>query len=67
MAGEERQRAGAADAAQAGHEQESCPVCGRPVERVIVGRRKSLGIFVPDWGPGPCADPDCPRYQGSAG
>ncbi|MEU6891630.1 hypothetical protein ABZ934_07475 [Streptomyces sp. NPDC046557] len=67
MAGDERQGAGAADAPPAGHEQEPCPVCGRPVERVIVGRRKSLGIFVPEWGPGPCHAPDCPRYASSRG
>ncbi|MGP4003366.1 hypothetical protein [Streptomyces sp. 8N706] len=41
-----------------------CPECGRPVDTVIVGRRKALGVFVPVWGPGPCHNPACPRYAG---
>ncbi|MGW7451188.1 hypothetical protein [Streptomyces sp. NPDC054787] len=53
-------------APQAGHEQHTCPACGRPVE-TIVKRRKSLGIFIPEWGPGPCRNPDCPRYVPAEG
>ncbi|QES50100.1 hypothetical protein DEJ50_21995 [Streptomyces venezuelae] len=45
-------------APQAGREQRVCPACGRPVETVI-RRRKVLGAFVPEWGPGPCRNPDC--------
>lgn len=39
-----------------------CPVCKRPLEMTIKGRHKTLGIFVPVWGPGPCRNPDCPEY-----
>ncbi|MER5770505.1 hypothetical protein [Streptomyces sp. NPDC001985] len=35
-----------------------CPSCGQPVGTVIE-RRKTLGAFVPSWGPGPCRNPDC--------
>ncbi|MCX5401943.1 hypothetical protein OHA55_33950 [Streptomyces sp. NBC_00102] len=42
---------------QAGY---TCPACGRPVESEVV-RRKTLGIFVPRWGPGACHHADCPR------
>ncbi|MFI1869229.1 hypothetical protein [Streptomyces jumonjinensis] len=35
-----------------------CPACGQPVGTVI-SRRKTLGAFVPSWGPGPCRNPDC--------
>ncbi|MQY34827.1 hypothetical protein SRB17_27970 [Streptomyces sp. RB17] len=38
-----------------------CPVCGRPVD-TVVGRRKTLGAWVPVWGPGPCRNPDCAAY-----
>ncbi|MBT2406747.1 MULTISPECIES: hypothetical protein [unclassified Streptomyces] len=48
-------------APQAGREQQVCPACGRPVE-TVVRRRKSLGIYIPEWVPGPCRNPDCPRY-----
>ncbi|WP_234543493.1 hypothetical protein AB5J52_31315 [Streptomyces sp. R39] len=40
-----------------------CPVCGQPVERVV-GRHKTLGAWVPVWGPGPCRNPDCAAYPG---
>ncbi|MEV5956623.1 hypothetical protein AB0M11_23105 [Streptomyces sp. NPDC051987] len=40
-----------------------CPVCGQPVERVV-GRHKTLGAWVPVWGPGPCRNPDCAEYSG---
>ncbi|MEU5973277.1 hypothetical protein [Streptomyces sp. NPDC047315] len=38
-----------------------CPACGRPVGTVIK-RRKTLGAFVPFWGPGPCHNRACERY-----
>ncbi|WP_338899614.1 hypothetical protein WBG99_31610 [Streptomyces sp. TG1A-60] len=25
-------------------------------------RHKTLGVFVPVWGPEPCRNPDCPEY-----
>ncbi|MET9882566.1 hypothetical protein ABZZ20_05280 [Streptomyces sp. NPDC006430] len=52
-------------APQAGHEQHVCPACGRPVE-TLVRRRKALGIFIPEWVPGPCGNPDCPEYDPGA-
>ncbi|RSS80442.1 hypothetical protein [Streptomyces sp. WAC06614] len=51
-------------AAQAGREIAHCPECGRPVETVIK-RRKALGVFVPEWVPGPCRNPDCPAHEPS--
>ncbi|MFE3164807.1 hypothetical protein [Streptomyces sp. NPDC059224] len=35
-----------------------CPVCGQAVE-TVVHRRKTLGAWVPVWGPAPCRNPDC--------
>ncbi|MYX98622.1 hypothetical protein GT045_28430 [Streptomyces sp. SID486] len=35
-----------------------CPVCGQPVE-TVVKRHKTLGAWVPVWGPAPCGNPDC--------
>ncbi|MET9322501.1 hypothetical protein ABZX75_20265 [Streptomyces sp. NPDC003038] len=61
MAGEEQQHAHERAAPQAGHGQKTCPACGSPVE-TVVKRRKSLGIFVPEWGPGPCRNPKCRAY-----
>ncbi|KOU66044.1 hypothetical protein ACWGCI_04030 [Streptomyces sp. NPDC054949] len=61
MAGREQQRTHETVAPQAGHEQQSCPACGRSVD-TVVRRRKSLGIFVPQWGPGSCKNPDCSTY-----
>lgn len=61
MAGGEQQHAHETVAPQAGHEQQTCPACGRHVDRVV-GRRKSLGVFVPHWGPGSCRNPGCPAY-----
>ncbi|WP_405998575.1 hypothetical protein [Streptomyces sp. NBC_00829] len=37
-----------------------CPACGQPVG-TVVKRRKTLGAFVPTWGPGPCHNPSCPE------
>lgn len=36
-----------------------CPACGQRVD-TVVGRHKTLGAWVPRWGPGPCRNPDCP-------
>ncbi|MFI8434043.1 hypothetical protein ACIGJO_09855 [Streptomyces sp. NPDC079020] len=35
-----------------------CPTCKQPVATELK-RHKTLGIFVPVWGPGPCRNPDC--------
>ncbi|WP_239109971.1 hypothetical protein [Streptomyces coelicoflavus] len=35
-----------------------CPVCGQPVE-AVARRHKTLGAWVPTWGPGPCHNPEC--------
>jgi hypothetical protein len=40
-----------------------CPVCGQPVESVV-RRHKTLGAWVPVWGPAPCRNPDCAEYTG---
>ncbi|MFD8982319.1 hypothetical protein [Streptomyces sp. NPDC059564] len=48
-------------APRAGHEQRTCPACGSAVD-TLVTRRKSLGIFVPQWSPGSCRNPDCTAY-----
>ncbi|MEU6734432.1 hypothetical protein ABZ929_14700 [Streptomyces physcomitrii] len=39
-------------------EQRVCPACGDPVESAV-HRRKTLGAYVPVWGPGPCRNPEC--------
>ncbi|MER6911623.1 hypothetical protein ABT354_08135 [Streptomyces sp. NPDC000594] len=41
---------------------QQCPVCGEPVGTVIT-RRKTLGAFVPSWGPGPCRNADCTAFD----
>ncbi|MFG2954388.1 hypothetical protein ACGF5O_11730 [Streptomyces sp. NPDC048291] len=43
-----------------------CPVCGQPVERVV-RRHKTLGAWVPVWGPGPCRNPHCGERTGPPG
>ncbi|MGW1006250.1 hypothetical protein [Streptomyces sp. NPDC002520] len=48
-----------------GREKHVCPVCGQPAA-TIVGRHKTLGAWVPVWGPGPCRNPDCPAYAAPA-
>ncbi|MEU0332602.1 hypothetical protein [Streptomyces sp. NPDC006193] len=40
-------------------DQPVCPLCGQPVE-TVVRRHKTLGAWVPVWGPGPCRNPQCP-------
>ncbi|WP_405712407.1 hypothetical protein OG264_25785 [Streptomyces xanthophaeus] len=61
MAREEQQRMHETVAPQAGHEQQTCPACKGAVD-TVVRRHKSLGVFVPQWGPGPCRNPDCGRH-----
>lgn len=39
-----------------------CPTCHHPVPPVA-HRHKSLGVYVPEWGPGPCENPECPDYR----
>jgi hypothetical protein len=39
-----------------------CPVCKQPVD-TVVRRHKTLGIFVPVWGPGPCLNSECSAYE----
>lgn len=39
----------------------ACPVCKQPVE-ALLRRHKTLGVFVPEWGSGPCRNPKCERY-----
>jgi hypothetical protein len=39
-----------------------CRVCGQPVD-TVVRRHKTLGVFVPVWGPGPCKNPACEAYE----
>lgn len=39
-----------------------CPVCEQPLEMTIKRRHKTLGVFVPVWGPPPCHNPECPEY-----
>jgi hypothetical protein len=39
-----------------------CPVCKQPVD-MVVRRHKTLGVFVPVWGSGPCRNPRCASYE----
>ncbi len=39
-----------------------CPVCKHPLETTIKKRHKTLGVFVPVWGPDACRNPDCPDH-----
>ncbi|MGX1913802.1 hypothetical protein ACWIID_33920 [Streptomyces phaeochromogenes] len=39
-----------------------CPVCKQAVD-TVVRRHKTLGVFVPLWGAGPCRTPQCARYE----
>ncbi|MEU5308674.1 hypothetical protein [Streptomyces sp. NPDC021562] len=41
-----------------------CPVCGQAVESVV-RRHKTLGAWVPVWGPGACRNPECAAYAGT--
>nr|WP_078964117.1 hypothetical protein [Streptomyces durhamensis] len=35
-----------------------CPDCGQSVD-AVVRRHKTLGVWVPVWGRGPCRNPEC--------
>ncbi|MCX4905522.1 hypothetical protein [Streptomyces sp. NBC_00878] len=39
-----------------------CPVCKQAVD-TVVRRHKTLGVFVPVWGAGPCQNPACTEYE----
>ncbi len=39
-----------------------CPACKQSVP-VEVHRHKTLGVFVPEWGPGACQHRDCPDFR----
>lgn len=39
-----------------------CPTCQQSVP-AEAHRHKTLGVFVPVWGPGPCQNRDCPDYR----
>ncbi|MFG2604585.1 hypothetical protein ACGFT2_13670 [Streptomyces sp. NPDC048514] len=45
-------------------EESVCPVCGQPVA-TVVRRHKTLGAWVPVWGPAPCGNPDCAAGTGT--
>jgi tellurite resistance protein TerC len=39
-----------------------CPTCKKPVP-AAAHRHKTLGVFVPAWGPGACQNHDCPDFR----
>ncbi|MEU3285017.1 hypothetical protein [Streptomyces longwoodensis] len=47
-------------------EERVCPACGQSVE-TVVRRYKTLGAWVPRWGPGPCRNPGCEAYRAEDG
>ncbi|MCX4988526.1 MULTISPECIES: hypothetical protein [unclassified Streptomyces] len=49
-----------------GTDEHACPVCGQPVA-TVVHRYKTLGAWVPRWGPGPCRNPECEAYTDAPG
>ncbi len=40
----------------------ACPTCKKPTP-AAVHRHKTLGVFVPVWGPGACQNRDCPDFR----
>lgn len=40
----------------------ACPTCKESVP-TAVHRRKTLGVFIPEWGPGPCQNRNCPDFR----
>lgn len=50
-----------------GTDEHVCPACRQPVTTIVVRRHKTLGAFVPVWGPGPCHNPECETYVGERG
>ncbi|MFD5819466.1 hypothetical protein [Streptomyces sp. NPDC127038] len=49
-----------------GTDEHVCPACGQPVA-TVVHRYKTLGAWVPRWGPGPCRNPDCADFAHEPG
>ncbi|MET8025537.1 hypothetical protein ABZV51_16085 [Streptomyces avermitilis] len=49
-----------------GSDEYACPSCGQPVG-TVVRRHKTLGAFVPVWGPAPCRNPRCTAYVPGSG
>nr|WP_237545552.1 hypothetical protein [Streptomyces sp. SID1046] len=45
-----------------GSESYACPTCKQSVP-VAIHRHKTLGVFVPVWGPGACQNRDCPDFR----
>ncbi|MFJ8861127.1 hypothetical protein ACIRD8_22195 [Streptomyces sp. NPDC102451] len=43
-----------------------CPACKQPVATVLA-RHKTLGIFVPLWGAGPCHNTECHLHEDESG
>ncbi|MGW7078532.1 hypothetical protein ACWGH2_14605 [Streptomyces sp. NPDC054871] len=39
-----------------------CPACHNPVPAEVT-RHKTMGIYVPQWKPGSCHNPSCPKNQ----
>ncbi|WP_367038905.1 hypothetical protein [Streptomyces sp. Je 1-332] len=39
-----------------------CPACHEPVTAELT-RHKTMGIYVPQWKPGPCHNPSCSKCQ----
>ncbi|WP_086804219.1 hypothetical protein [Streptomyces caniscabiei] len=48
-----------------GIDEHVCPVCGQPVA-TVVRRHKTLGAWVPVWGPSPCRNHECAAYVDEA-
>ncbi len=40
----------------------TCPTCKTSLPPAV-HRHKTLGVFVPEWGPGPCQNRDCPDFR----
>lgn len=36
-----------------------CPSCKQPLSTIVKKRHKTLGVYVPVWGPGPCHNAEC--------
>jgi hypothetical protein len=49
-----------------GTDEHACPACGQPVA-TVVHRYKTLGAWVPRWGPGPCRNLKCEAYADEPG
>ncbi|MFF1450610.1 hypothetical protein ACFVYF_21085 [Streptomyces sp. NPDC058274] len=48
-----------------GTDEHVCSACGQPVA-TVVRRHKTLGAWVPVWGPGPCGNRACAAYAEEA-